>query len=216
MAVALDDLRSYRRGRQSSRAQMRSWPGPIWAKVPTAPEILPPAALGGGAQAFHVAAGLLVPDGELQPEGDRLKHARRGCADLDRIAELQPFEDRAQGNEAGQQDGRSLLHCSACAVSTTRSRSTRMGQRGFGAAAAAMVSAQVVKAITSCFTSSSICGGRIAAGVAPQQPRSGRNFAQLSQGFRKRQLTSSHCANLFALARCGPFRRVYRHNHFRT
>ena len=100
-------------GFRSSRAQMRSsTSGPMCAKVPTAPEVLPTRRSSAAARsACQVAAGFLVPDGQLQPEGDRLGVHAVGAADLHGVLELQgaPLQHGAQRFQAAQQNGRSLL-----------------------------------------------------------------------------------------------------------
>ena len=123
--VALDHLRRHRR-RLQIRAARRFAPRlPVRCapNVPTAPEILPTRRSSAAApQARQIAAGLLVPDRELQAERDRLGVDAVRAADLHGVLELQ---------RAALQHGAQLLadpririaaaccSSSACAVSTT-------------------------------------------------------------------------------------------------
>ena len=61
---------------------------------------------GGGAEAGEIAAGLFVPDGQFEPEGDRLGVDSVGAADLHGVPELQgaALEDLAQLLQVVQQD----------------------------------------------------------------------------------------------------------------
>ena len=95
-----------------SRAQIRSsTSGPMWAKVPTAPEDLADAQiLGRGGQAFQIAPGFFVPDGQFEAERDRLGVHAVGAAHLHGAAEFEraPFQDQPQRFQIAFQDGRRL------------------------------------------------------------------------------------------------------------
>jgi hypothetical protein len=83
----------------------------MWPNVPTAPESLPTRMSSAAApRRVQIALHLFVPDGQLQPEGNRLGvHAVR-AADLHRVLELEraPLE-HGRSSQARQQNGRRLL-----------------------------------------------------------------------------------------------------------
>ena len=95
-------------GFSPSLSQMRSsTSGPMCAKVPTAPEILPTRRSSAAASIRReIAAGLLVPDGEFQPEGNRLGVDSVGAPDLHGMLKLEcaPLQYRPQFPQIVKQD----------------------------------------------------------------------------------------------------------------
>ena len=75
-----------------------------------------------GFEALQIASRFLVPDGELQAEGDRLGVNAMRAADLHGVLELEraPLEHLAQLFHARDAESCEAWRiCSACAVSTT-------------------------------------------------------------------------------------------------
>ena len=65
---------------------------------------------GGGPQTHQIAPGFAVPDGQLQPESDRLGMHAVGAADLHSVFELQgaPLQHGLEALQSGQQNPASL------------------------------------------------------------------------------------------------------------
>src|SRR5215472_4667817 len=112
MAVALDHLRSDRRGLQAqARADGLFHFGREVCEVADGARGLTHAqVLGSGRDAGDVATTLLVPDSNFQPEGDGLGVYAVCAADLDRVAELQrtALQNLSQRLEVPQDNPRGL------------------------------------------------------------------------------------------------------------
>ena len=117
VAVALDHLGGHRRGLQAEPLAdaLLDFRADVGEGAHRAGDLADPQVLGGGAQARQVAPGLLIPDGQLEPEGDGLGVDAVGAADLHGVLEFQgaPLQHFAQVLQAADQDGGGLLQVAA-------------------------------------------------------------------------------------------------------
>ena len=224
MAVALDHLRRHRGGLQipAARRSLFGFRSDVREGADRAGDLAHAQVFGRGAQALQVAPRFLVPDRELQSEGDGLGVHAVGAADLTACAGI-----RARGASgriaqrlqvAVRMDRRGLLQQQRLRRihHVVRGEPVVQPARASACPAAAMFSATaVVKAMTSCFTSSSISQDavEVEAGVraqqrAPPPPALRPGPASASEAASS---TSSHCWNLFWSLQIRPISgRVYR------
>ncbi len=112
VAVPLDNLRADRRRREAQpRADFFLRLGPDVGKGSNrSGDLAHTQSFSSSLQPHLIAAGLFVPDGQLQPEGDRLRVHSVRPADLWRVAELQrpPLQNGPQPLHVLQEDSASL------------------------------------------------------------------------------------------------------------